>query len=85
MIGATKKFTVHNALIFQVSKPLAKLITNGLAESETGCARLCDVDQETFSRFVEWIYVKVYSSSGSIEEENVLGMGSENGFSGEGD
>jgi hypothetical protein len=44
---------VHNALIFQVSKPLAKLITNGMAESEAGCARLCDVDEETFSRFVE--------------------------------
>jgi len=52
LIGASKEFTVHNALVFQISRPLAKLITNGMAESEAGCARLCDVDEEIFSRFV---------------------------------
>jgi len=85
LIGASKEFTVHNALIFQISRPLAKLITSGIAESEAGCAHLCDVDEETFSRFVERTYAKVYSSSISIEEVSESGMRTENDFSSEGD
>ena len=56
-----------------------------MAESEAECARLCDVDEEMFSRFVEWIYVKVYSSFIPIEEESGFGMRTENDFSSEGD
>jgi hypothetical protein len=69
----------HCARCFEFPNPrifLARLITNCMAESEEGCARLRVVDEETTSRFVARIHPKVYRSCRSIEEENVPGRAS---------
>jgi hypothetical protein len=73
---------IHSAQSFD----LPDLGTTRKAHHEWhGCARLCDVHGETFSRFVEWIYTKVYSSSRPIEEKNVPGTHAEDICSSEGD
>ena len=54
-------FYAHTDLIAQQSPTLAALVTGGMKEANGGCARLDDVDSDTFSRFLEFVYTGDYT------------------------
>ncbi|KAG6997773.1 hypothetical protein G7Y79_00038g075320 [Physcia stellaris] len=58
-----KAFYVHEHLIAQNSKPLAKMMQSSTLEGKEDSAVLEDVNQETFRRFVEWLYRGYYHAA----------------------
>ncbi|GIZ37863.1 hypothetical protein CKM354_000129400 [Cercospora kikuchii] len=71
------EFFVHPAVIVQHSEPLAKLMHGDMREAREGQARIEEVDENTFARFVEFCYTKDYPAAehaivldaASIEQE----------------
>jgi hypothetical protein len=61
LIGPDKKaFYVHPELVVQHSSALAALVSGQMAEAKESCAFLEDVDEDTFVRFVEYMYTNDY-------------------------
>lgn len=55
-------FYIHAELTSLHSKPLDRMMNNGMAEPCGGVAELKEVDQGTFARFIEWAYKGYYSA-----------------------
>lgn len=64
---------IHKALVADLSKPLEKLMTNGMQESVEGKATLEGVLVQTFTLFAEYAYNGVYHARvGHVHESKVI-------------
>lgn len=57
-----KEFYIHPFSISRHSKPLDALMHGSMNESEEQCARMEEVDPDTFTRFMEFVYTGDYSA-----------------------
>lgn len=62
---------IHKGLIKKVSRPLERLISNGMSEAQQGRAVLHDETVGTFTRFTHWAYAGFYDAG---EFSKRLGM-----------
>ena len=62
-IAVGKPFYVHAELVSLQSKPLDRMMNNGMAESCGGVAELKNVDQGTLAGFIEWAYKGYYTAA----------------------
>lgn len=58
-----KSLYIHRALIAEVSKPLERMMNNGMSETHVGRAVLEDEDLWTFTRFSHWAYAGFYKAA----------------------
>lgn len=69
-VGPEKvRFILYKNLVARFSKPLEKMMSNGMKESEDGEAFLEHVDVGTFGRFAEYIHSGDYSAAAPVEVE----------------
>jgi len=62
LIGPSKKtFYVHAGLVAQQSSSLGALVSGPMTEAREKCAFLEDIDEDTFMRFIEYLYTDDYS------------------------
>ena len=62
LVGPNEKlFGMHSALVAHLSQPLHALVHGKMLESNQGRARLVDVDEQTFVRFIEFAYTGEYT------------------------
>ena len=55
-----QRYYVHADLIAAISKPLNRLMNVDMQEKSNGYAELPGVSQETFEKFLEWLYTGRY-------------------------
>jgi hypothetical protein len=83
LIGDDKKtFYVHTDLVAQHSSALAALVSGRMAEAKESCAFLEDVDEDTFVRFVEYMYTDDYSAPDPVIVQMASNSTFENGQDG---
>ncbi len=64
LVGPDKKpFTIHSALLANLSKPLDVLVNGGMKEAGDGVAEWPEVDEETFLRFWRFAYRGDYAGA----------------------
>jgi hypothetical protein len=61
LIGPSKKtIYVHAGLVAQHSSSLGALVNGPMTEAREKCAFLEDIDEDTFMRFIEYLYTDNY-------------------------
>jgi len=61
LVGPDQKlFIIHSGLIANHSKPLSRLVNGEMSEAKEECARLEDVDEGTFGRYIRYAYTGDY-------------------------
>ncbi|KAK3942888.1 hypothetical protein QBC46DRAFT_339140 [Diplogelasinospora grovesii] len=67
---ARKEFWLHKDLISKLSKPLNALINGPWREAREGSVEWDDIDEETFRRFIDFVYTRDYRSPAPEIVEN---------------
>jgi hypothetical protein len=56
-----KAFYIHRSIVAELSKSLKALVSNGMKESQEGCADWKQVDEDIFLRFAQYAYTGAYA------------------------
>lgn len=71
---ARKEFWLYKALISELSKPLNALVNGPMREAQEGFVEWDDIDEETFRRFVDFVYTGDYPSPGPGVVDEQIGV-----------